>query len=295
MKNPTTKSFQPVGLFLVITLALSSIFYFLIIRSGMTGGGFGTYATGLMWCPGISALITLWILKRDVKELGWRWSNTRYQIWSFTTPVLYVLIAYVIIWVFGWGGFYNKDFAKQISESIGLGQLPDGLNITLYVILIGIFGTIRSVANALGEEIGWRGFLVPELYKTMGYTKTSLLSGLIWAVWHLPILFFADYNLGTPSWYAMICFAILIISISFILTWFRIRSNSLWTAALLHASHNRFIQDVFTPLTRDTGNTNYYIDEFGIVLPVVCIGFALYFWSRRNELYFAAKNTRNGE
>jgi len=261
----------------------------------MTSGGFGTYATGLMWCPGISALITLWILKRDVKELGWGWGNTRYQIWSFTTPVLYALIAYVIIWVIGWGGFYNKDFAKQISESIGLGQLPDGINITLYVILIGIFGTIRSVANALGEEIGWRGFLVPELYKTMGYTKTSLLSGLIWAVWHLPILFFADYNLGTPSWYAMICFAILIISISFILTWFRIRSNSLWTAALLHASHNRFIQDVFTPLTRDTGNTNYYIDEFGIVLPAVCIGFALYFWSRRNELYYEAKNTRNGE
>jgi uncharacterized protein len=295
MKNPTTKSLQPVGLFLVITLALSSIFYFLIIRSGMTGGGFGTYATGLMWCPGISALITSWILKSDVKELGWGWGNTRYQIWSFLIPFLYALIAYIIIWVFGWGGFYNKDFAKQISESIGLGQLPDGINITLYVILIGIFGTIRSVANALGEEIGWRGFLVPELYKTMGYTKTSLLSGLIWAVWHLPILFFADYNLGTPSWYAMICFAILIISISFILTWFRIRSNSLWTAALLHASHNRFIQDVFTPLTRDTGNTNYYIDEFGIVLPVVCIGFALYFWSRRNELFYAAKNTRNGE
>ncbi len=144
----------------------------------------------------------------------------------------------------------------------------------------------------LGEEIGWRGFLVPELYKTMGYTKTSLLSGLIWVVWHLPILFFADYNLGTPSWYAMICFAILIISISFILTWFRIKSNSLWTAALLHASHNRFIQDVFTPLTRDTGNTNYYIDEFGIVLPLVCIGFALYFWSRRNELNYVANNAR---
>jgi len=122
----------------------------------MTSGGFGTYATGIMWCPGISALITMWILKRDVKELGWGWGKTSYQIWSFTTPVLYALIAYVIIWVFGWGG----------------------------------------------------------------------------------------------------------------------------------------IQDVFTPLTRDTGNTNYYIDEFGIVLPVVCVGFALYFWSRRNELNYVANNTR---
>jgi len=292
MKNPNTKSFQSVGIFLAITLALSSIFYFLIIRSGITSGGFGTYATGIMWCPGISALITIWILKRDIKELGWGWGKSRYQVWSFVIPILYALIAYVIIWVSGWGGFYNKDFAKQISESIGLGQLSDGINITLYVILIGIFGTIRSVANALGEEIGWRGFLVPELYKTLGYTKTSILSGLIWSVWHIPLLFFADYNLGTPSWYAMTCFAVLIISISFILTWFRIRSNSLWTATLLHASHNRFIQDVFTPLTQDTGSTNYFIDEFGIVLPVICVGFALYFWSRRKELYFVANTAR---
>lgn len=64
MKNQTTKSFRTVGIFLPITLALSSVFYFLIIRSGMTSGGFGTYATGIMWCPGISALITMWILKK---------------------------------------------------------------------------------------------------------------------------------------------------------------------------------------------------------------------------------------
>jgi membrane protease YdiL (CAAX protease family) len=153
---------------------------------------------------------------------------------------------------------------------------------------VGIIGFIPSAISALGEEIGWRGFLVPELFKNQGFTKTSLISGLIWGTWHLPILLFADYNSGTPAWYSMICFMLLVISISFIYTWFRIKSGSLWTAVILHGSHNIFIQNIFTPLTEDTGNTAYYIDEFGIVLPIIAISFALYFWSRRSKLIASA-------
>lgn len=76
----------------------------------------------------------------------------------------------------------------------------------------------------------------------------------------------------------------LVISMSFVYTWFRIKSGSLWTAVILHASHNLFIQNIFTHLTENTGNTTYYIDEFGAAIPIVGIGFALYFWNKRNEL-----------
>ncbi len=177
----------------------------------------------------------------------------------------------------------NEIFGRTIGI-IGLGAIGDGFSIVLYVLLVGVFGIIGSMSSALGEEIGWRGFLVPELYKTQGFTKTSLISGLIWGVWHLPILLFADYNSGTPAWFGMTCFMVLVISISFVYTWFRMKSGSLWTAVILHASHNLFIQSIFTPLTEDTGNTAYYIDEFGVVLPIIAIGFAIYFWNKRKEL-----------
>lgn len=284
MNNPTSQNLKPITIFLSITLALSSIFYFLIIYSGTLGGGRGQYVMALMWCPGISAFLTMKILKRNISDLGWKWGKTKYQFFSYLIPIFYALIAYMSIWVFGWGGFYNKEFVNALTESYGLGPIGNILTMVFYVILLGVFGTIRSMANALGEEIGWRGFLVPELYKTYGFTKTSLISGIIWGVWHLPILLFADYNSGTSSWYAMICFMVLIIGISFIYTWFRIKSGSLWTAVILHATHNLFIQNIFTPLTSETGNTAYYIDEFGIVLPIVGIGFAIYYWSKRKEL-----------
>lgn len=280
--HPTTDKLKPIGIFLSITLALSSIYYFLIIYSGTLSSGWGQFTIGLMWCPGLSALITMKILNRNISDLGWKWGKGKYQLWSYLIPILYAFVAYLIIWV--WGGFYDKGYVTRLTNTFGFGEIGSGFIIAFYFVLLGIFGTIRGASSALGEEIGWRGFLVPELYKTQGFTQTSLISGFIWEIWHLPILLFADYNSGTPSWYAMSCFMTLIISMSFIYTWFRIKSGSLWTAVILHASHNLFIQRIFTPLTEDIGNTAYYIDEFGIVLPIIVIGFAIYFWRRRREL-----------
>lgn len=275
---------RPLMTFLFITFTLSSIFYFQIIHTGKLGSGFGLYVTGLMWCPGLSAIITSLILGRKISELGWQLGKTKYQIRSYLIPLLYSFIAYIIIWSFGWGGFYNHEFLSQISTSFGWSKLPSGLVMALYFIFMGILGMVGNTATAMGEEIGWRGFLVPELSKSVNYTTTSLITGCIWAVWHFPILIFADYNSGTPLWYGLICFSVLVISISFVLTWFRLKSNSLWTGVIFHASHNLFIQSIFSPLTKDTGNTKYFIDEFGVVLPIVCFCFAIYFWRKRSQL-----------
>lgn len=282
MRNTFTK--RPIITFLALTFALSSLFYFLIIHTGKLGSGFGLYVTGLMWCPGIAAVLNSLILGRKLSELGWQWGKAKYQLRSYLIPLLYAFITYLLIWSFGWGGFYNKDFVTEVATSFGWTQLPSGLIIILYFIFMGLFGIVGSAANAVGEEIGWRGFLAPELFKTFNYTQTALLSGGIWAVWHFPILIFADYNSGTPYWYGLTCFSVMIISISFVFTWFRLKSNSLWTGVILHASHNLFIQSIFTPLTKTTENTKYFIDEFGIVLPIVCLCYAVYFWRKRSQL-----------
>ncbi|WP_052273159.1 CPBP family intramembrane glutamic endopeptidase [Flavihumibacter solisilvae] len=284
MKYLMRQSRRAISLFLLITFSLSALFYFLIIHTGKLGSGFGIYITGLMWCPAIAALITTRIFERKVSGLGWQWGNPKYQLWSYLVPLLYVLAAYSITWATGVGRFYNDDFVSHVSASFGWDQLPKGVVIALYIILTGVFGMAESAARALGEEIGWRGFLVPELYRITNYTATSLITGIVWSLWHFPILLYADYNSGTPAWFALSCFIVSVVSISFVYTWFRLRSNSLWTGVLLHASHNLFIQSIFTPLTKDTGNTKYFIDEFGLVLPLVCICVAVFFWNKRADL-----------
>ncbi len=277
--------------FLLLTFALSSIFYFLVIKSGHLGAGGGAYVLALMWCPGTAAMLTLKIFRRDLGELGWKWGEPRYQVMSYLIPLLYAAVAYSAVWIVGLGRFYDPKFVDVVSRRFGLGALPPWAGIAMYFIFAATTGMVRSCSSALGEEIGWRGFFVPQLAKVTGsFTATALISGLVWSFWHYPILIFADYNSGTPAWYGLTCFTVMVVSSSFIYTWMRLKSGSLWTGVLLHASHNLFIQSFFTPITADTGRTPWVIDEFGVALPLVSVAFGVYFWLRRGEVEIAGKS-----
>ena len=269
--------------YLIIVFAFSSFFYFLILHSGSLGNGRGMYVLGLMWCPALAGMLTLRLNGRSIADLGWKWGETKYQIRSWYIPLLYASIAYAIVWIFHLGAFGNPDFYDSLAKSMHLGG-PPWISIVLGIVLIGTYGLVRSVSSALGEEIGWRGFLVPELAKTTSFTTTSLVSGIVWSLWHYPILIYGDYNAGTPTWYGLTCFTVMVIAMSFVFAWMRLKSGSLWTGAILHGSHNLYIQGLFTPITRNTGKTAWFIDEFGCVLPLVAIAFAIYFWSKRREL-----------
>lgn len=273
--------------FLVLTFGFSAFFYALILLSGRTGGGSGRYAMGIMWCPAFAALLACRIHGIRLTTLGWHWAGVRPQAASYLLPAGYSLVAYSLIWATGLGSFPNPTFIRDAVVSIGIDVMPPWAAVMLMVLLTAVYGFIRSCSSALGEEIGWRGFLTPHLVRTRGFTGASLITGCIWAVWHYPILLFADYNLGTPGWYALSCFTVMVIGMSVIYTWFRLKTGSLWTATFLHASHNLFIQGIFTPLTGDTGPTRYAIDEFGFVLPLVTTATAIWFW-RRREVALAA-------
>ncbi|HXT23469.1 MAG TPA: type II CAAX endopeptidase family protein [Candidatus Eisenbacteria bacterium] len=276
-------SARQIAIYLLLVFAFSSIFYFLVLRAHSLGGGAGLYVFGLMWCPALAGMATLKLGGRNLGELGWKWPEKKYAIQSWFMPLLYAFITYAIVWCFRLGGFPNHEFMETIAARMGLRTSPI-ISTVVYVLLAGSFGLAKSLGSALGEEIGWRGFLVPELFKNLGFTGTALVSGVVWACWHYPLLIWSDYNSGTPTWYGLTCFTVLVMAISFMFAWMRLRSASLWTGALLHASHNLYIQGIFTPLTRNTAKTVWYIDEFGAVLPLVALGFAIYFWRRRGEL-----------
>ena len=274
---------QQVGIYLALVFAFSGVFYFLMLKAHTLSAGAGLYVSGIMWCPALAAMATLTISRRRLNELGWHWPQTKFALQSWFVPLLYASITYAIVWLGGLGGFPNREFMAQLATRMGLHASP-ALSTILYVLLAGSFGLVGSLARALGEEIGWRGFLVPELFKTFGFTSTALISGVVWSCWHYPVLIWGDYNAGTPAWYGLTCFTVMVVSISFVFAWMRLKSGSLWTGAILHASHNLYIQGIFTPMTRNTGKTSWYIDEFGAVLPLVTLAFAIYFWRRRNEL-----------
>ena len=274
---------RAVSLYLLFTLLFSAVIWALIIWSGHLGMAFGTMITAIMWCPALAAMVSCRLLGRSFRSLAWRWPESRYIAAAYFVPLAYALIAYGAVWGLRLGG-WNRDLVGLVTQRFGLRGMPEWGALTLWLLFTATTGVVRGLSTALGEEIGWRGFLVPELAKQMSFTRLSLLSGIIWAAWHSPLLLFADYNAGTNRWYALGCFTVMIVATSFMFAWLRLKSGSLWPAAVLHASHNLFIQTVFDNLMRDTGKTLWYTTEFGAGLAVVTAAFALYFWARRGEV-----------
>ena len=114
-------------------------------------------------------------------------------------------------------------------------------------------GCSYGVASAAGEEIGWRGFLVPELARVLPFTGVALVSGLIWASWHYPITAVVYKDADLPPWFWLLTFTFVAVAISFAQAWLRLRSDSVWPPIFLHASHNLWMQSIFFPLTTEQG------------------------------------------
>ena len=202
---------------------------------------------------------------------GWAWGATRYEIIAYLLPLAYATVAYGSVWLAGLG-------------RVDLGRFKLNGSVFVTVATFVALGSVQSLLSALGEELGWRGFLVPKLAESMTFTRTALVSGSIWAAWHVPLIAFADYNSGTPTWYAVLCFGVAVISMAFPLAWLRLRSGSVWPAAILHASHNLYVQAFFDRVTVDTGPTKYLVSEFGAVLAVSIAATAWVFWRMRPQL-----------
>ena len=277
MSESTARTWKKIGCFYGFTMLFALAFGGFVLHAGKMDAGNLLFVTGAMWSPALATFATKRIFGENIRALPWKWSAARYAWLGYAIPILYVLPVYLLVWVSGLGGF-NTSFLKKTAADFGWQNFPPALSLALFVLFTATLGLVAKLSRALGEEIGWRGFLVPELAKVVKFPMVGLISGLMWAVYHYPVLLFADYNAGAPAWYSLGCFTLMVIAGSFVMAWLTLRSQSLWPAAILHASHNLFIQSICTPLTRDTGLTKYIIDEFGIGLVVTTAIGAIIVW-----------------
>ena len=276
--DSNVRAWKKIVCFYALTMLFSLSFGAFILRSGKLDAGNLLYVTGVMWSPGLAAFATKKVFGENIRDLPWRWPATRWTWLAYLIPIGYALPVYLVVWLTGLGAF-DLSILPKIATDFGWKHLPPAPTLFLFVLITATLGMVGKVSRALGEEIGWRGFLVPELSKVVGFPGIGLISGLMWAVYHYPALLFADYNAGAPAWYSLTCFTIMAVSGSFVMAWLTLRARSLWPAAILHASHNLFIQSILTPLTKDTGPTKFIIDEFGIGLVVTTTIAGVFVWA----------------
>ncbi len=216
-------------------------------------------AAVLMWGgPALSAILVRLATERSLAGIGFGLKSPKWLLIAAGLPLAYGLPPYLI----AWGGGLAEFVPARWSTVLPYGLHVDGVLPALGAILtVGLFD---KISRALGEEIGWRGLLVPELLKVTSFRNTALISGVIWSLWHFPLIIFADYNAaGTPVAFQLGCFATMVISSSFLYAWLRQRSGSVWPAAMLHASHNLLVQSVFDQATVNRNGAFYVTTEFG--------------------------------
>jgi uncharacterized protein len=268
--------------FLVLAFGLSSIFYVLIITGGE---GIEPWLLPLMLCPSVSAILTKLIFDRNLKGMGWKPGPARWLGLGYLLPILYGAVIYGIAWLIGLGGFTTDVIAEVIGTGLGMADASTGQLVVVYILFLATIVFVRQgLLSSFGEDLGWRGFLFPELHRMTSFTTASLISGVVWTLYHLPLILFSDYHSTAPIAFQVVVFFISTIAHTFVHNWLRAKSGSVWPAVFLHTSHNVFFKNVYDPMMTRNPLTDYFVTEFGLGFMVVNLLMALYVWSRRSEV-----------
>jgi len=266
---------RAIAIFLSVLTLFSSLAYYAILKLNPTS----IYVGALMLSPALAAFVTLKILKRPLSVLPWRLKELKYMRYAYITPVLYISIAYILIWSLGFGDFFNANEILDWSKELGIDSSPSYVVGVVMIFLLATVGIVKNIGSTLGEEIGWRGFFIFELRKIFSFQWVSLVSGLIWSIWHWPVIYLM-YNGSGNLLFHITAFTIMIVGMSIILAYYTFKSNSLWPAALYHSVHNIYIQKICTPLTITNETSSFWIDEYGLMIPIITTLFGLYFWRK---------------
>ncbi|MEJ6981456.1 type II CAAX endopeptidase family protein [Pedobacter sp. P351] len=214
---------NPIAGFITITFFISYVIGipFNMFTSGILGNG-GEVSSHVLpriitvYAPGLTAIImTVTLSGRDglsslLRKLR---PEIKHVLWWFIIPVIFSFIT-----------FYSYFLGGQSSEHI-----LDVLDKDWQVLFIHFFGQLLTVG--VGEELGWRAWLLPRLLEKGNVAFAVISMIIIWGLWHFPILF-NGYKVVLP-------WIILLISLGFILTWLWYKAKgNIFVLAIAHASVN---------------------------------------------------------
>jgi membrane protease YdiL (CAAX protease family) len=225
--------------------------------------------TLVMWIPGLLSMLWRLAFREGFADVGWRAGKARYWVWAYVLPLVFGVVSYVLALVFHRVAiapslaaqpmldvvyFKLRWFASEVSTPALLAQR---------LLTVALIGMVPSFFLALGEELGWRGYLLQRLVRT-GWRRPVFLAGVVWAVWHLPLLLMTGYGHGVPS---VILHTVLILFFGVFVAWLRLASGSVWVAAMAHASFNGFVQCFLGPsfVGQDTW---VWVGDYGVFMLV---------------------------
>lgn len=232
----------------------------------------------MMLAPAVAALVAVvvvWRPKRPVRVLGVTFPGGFkhqgvYLGLGLLVPPIATFAALAVAGLSGAGVISTNALAATLPAHGGpAGDVP--LPIVVITLALTPINAIIGAVAALGEEIGWRGLLLPAL-RPLGTWPALVLSGAIWGLWHTPIILLG-YHFDQPNILGVINMVILSVLLGAVLGWLRMRSGAVWAPALAHGGFNAWRAAISTTLIvhAATGSSTPLLGWSGWVILAVII------------------------
>ena len=251
-------------------------------------GNLGTlvFQAGLALCM-FAPLLAALIVRKNFRGMGWKpvfKGNIGWLIFAAYVTVPLTAIGGALFYMifpdlFDMSGSMLIAQGQQSGVDMMAQLEQQGLTYPVYLaisltssILIAPF---FNIITAIGEETGWRGYLYPELNKSMSRAKTWIVGGIIWAVFHFPAILIGGYEygfdyIGSP-WLGLITFTLFCITAGILEEIVYDKTKCIWYPALLHGSVNALatIPQVFANANEQEMLNKYAVfGPFGTALVV---------------------------
>lgn len=153
------------------------------------------------------------------------------------------------------------------------GAVPELVVLSQPWLILWNFVYIFFLGGPLQEEFGWRGYALPRLQARYSALTSSVVLGVIWAIWHLPLnlMYFTgpQYHVGI-AWLSST--VILFIFVSILFTWiYNNTGGSVLTALIFHTMLNLSTYVIFPVFEIENGPTYYFFSTITIAIIILSV------------------------
>jgi len=243
-----------IALFVLLAFGISWVIWLGLAAVGVS---FTIRAAIGMFGPAIAATIVRLIRKDGFADAGLRLAVRgrkgviRLYIAAYVIPPILIaagiglaLLTGVQHWAFSENLHAMANTITTQLQSVGQ-SLPSGfsayqlalISLLSQTVLAFTLGIPFNMIFTFGEEFGWRGYLLPRL-SPLGGVQAAIITGIVWGLWHAPIIVLNGYNYPGHPWLGVVMMVIFTVALSMIFAWLRFRSGSVWPSTLAHAAFN---------------------------------------------------------
>lgn len=234
-------------LFISLTFAITWMIFALIPISGLTYGSGSSIVivACAMFVPALCNILTRLITKEGFQKMylrpHFKGHKKDYLLLYFGPTILLLLSAGVYFLVFPGSFDPGLTTLKLAAASSGTAGLSANKMFLISLSLVVFLGPVVNIVPTLGEELGWRGYLLPKLRKFYSDRAAMVITGVIWGIWHAPVIAMGhNYGTGYPGfpWLGILAMVVFCVWLGIIEGYMSIKLESAIPAAMIHSTVN---------------------------------------------------------